>query len=133
MVMEAEFNWYIVIKEKNIIGMNEDIDNLDERFISTHHQYHFIKEGFRVYPMETPLPLIYNGKCLALAMIKELLWKDGQTILTAEPVLILKENDPVRKYYENSFCQYKKEQQMLDDGGKIDVRNLVNLLTRMRI
>jgi hypothetical protein len=133
MGMKAEFNWYIVLKEKNIVGMGEDVDNLNEGFISTQHQYHFVKEDFRIYPMETPLPLIYNGRCLALAMIKELLWKNGKTILTVEPVLILKEGDPVREYYEDSFRQYKKEQQMLDDGGKIDVRNLVNLRTRVRI
>lgn len=132
MGLQIEFNWYIVIKDKNVTNAidHNELDNVE---IDINKKYIFIKEGYRIYPIDTPLPLIYNGKCLALACVESVVVQNNMTILVVKPELLFQNDDPVAKYYEESFKNYKREQQQIDDGGRIDIRQLVNLLQRVRV
>lgn len=131
MGMQAEFNWYIVLKDKNLMEP-EDTITLRERQLDCNKSYDFVKSDYRVYPMDTPLPVIYNGKCLAMGIVTQLSWNGNKTIFTVQPVLVLKEDDPVVTYYEASFYEYKVQQECIDDGGKVDLRNVVNPRVRKR-
>lgn len=127
MGMQIEFNWYIIVKQENLVNKNTMFE------LREGVNYEIKKDNYRNYPMETPLPMIYNGKCLAMSMIKKLQWSNNKTHLTIEPILVLNEEDPVREYYESSFKKYKRQQQALNDGGKVDVRDMVTPISRTRI
>lgn len=120
MGLKVEFNWYVVCSKENIIE-----DQIDKAIIR--------KDDFRVYPMHTPLPLIYNGQCLALVEIVRLEWEDQTTILHTNTVMAFEAGDPVAKYYEESFAEYKRGQEQIDDGGKTDIRMLANGKFRTRM
>lgn len=120
MGLQAEFNWYVVCKRENVVHQEKD-------------KTIFQKDGFRVYPMHTPLPLIYNGQCLALVEITRLEWENNVTVLHTNTVLAFEHGDPVAEYYEKSFAEYKRKQEMIDDGGKTDLRMLVNGEFRIRM
>ena len=132
MGMEFEFNWYIVLKDENVLDAQTH-NALDVRSISAGFNYQFVKTGYRIYPIDTPLPLIYNGKCLALAIISKLEMNKGATTIIVEPMMVFEEADPVALYYEQSFKEYKTEQQEFDDGGKLDIRSVVNPQMRVRV
>jgi hypothetical protein len=131
MGMQAEFNWYVVIKDNNLTEP-EDVFILRERELDMTKVFHFCKSDYRIYPMDTPLPLIYNGKCLAMVSVTSLQWNCNKTHFMVHPVMILNEDDSVAQYYENSFKEYKQEQQSINDGGKVDLRNVVNPAVRKR-
>lgn len=131
MGMKAEFNWYIVLKDDNIVEP-EDIFALRDRQVSCNNLYHFMKTDYRIYPMDTPLPIIYNGKCLGMGSVASLSWNCNKTNFAVQPILIFKEDDPTAHYYESSFTDYKRKQQKINDGGKVDLRNVANLSTRKR-
>lgn len=131
MGMKAEFNWYIVIKDKNIPSL-ETLRELSNKTLKRNELLVFEKDEYRIYPMDTPLPLIYNGKCLALAAVTALNWKDNKTVFITEPIVLFEEGDPVATYYESSFEDYKKEQENINDGGIVDLRNIVNPAERKR-
>lgn len=132
MGMEFEFNWYIVLKDENVTNAYTH-NKLDEGLLEVGLKYQFVKSGLRIYPMETPLPLIYNGRCLGMACISKLELSDGATTLIVEPILVFQKDDTLAKYYEDSFKGYKEEQQAFDDGGKVDIRSVVNPTMRMRV
>lgn len=132
MGMEVEFNWYIVLSDKNITSAI-DHDDLDAGLIRNNRKYKFTKGGYRIYPLDTPLPLIYNGKCMAMAVISEMRVNETGTHITVEPIIVLNESDSVAMYYEESFRGYKSEQQKINDGGKFDIRSVVNPEKRVRV
>lgn len=131
MGMQAEFNWYIVLKDNNVTEP-DDILALRERAIQTKRSYLFTKSDYRIYPIDTPLPLIYNGKCLAMGVVTNLTWNCNKTIFNVQPILVFNENDSAAQFYETSFAEYKQQQESIDDGGKVDLRTIANLETRKR-
>lgn len=123
MGMQAEFNWYIVINDPEV-----EIDP-----IQVDQDFTFIKEEYRIYPMDTPLPLIYNGKCLGLIALYSLQWDQNQTHIQGSVTLAFNQGDPIRSYYEESFNDYKRKQEKIDDGGKINLIQIVNGKGRVRV
>jgi hypothetical protein len=67
-----------------------------------------------------------------MVSVTDLQWKCNSTQLLVQVVIKLTSDDPVALYYENSFREYKKEQQAIDDGGKDDLRKVVNPMVRKR-
>lgn len=134
MGMQTEFNWYIVTSEKDAKSEWEKREYLNyEEEVANHRMLRVEKEGYRVYPMDTPLPLIYNGKCLAMFTIEHLTMNKGKTELTCRKVLDFAEDDPARLFYEQAFAEYKEQQEHINDGGITDLRHLVNPSQRMRV
>jgi hypothetical protein len=131
MGMQAEFNWYIVLKEDNVLD-NDDRVMLQDGQIDVTSSYAFKKSDYRIYPMDTPLPLIYNGKCLAMGIVTNLSWNGNITTFTVQPVVTFRSDDPAAIYYESSFNDYKLQQEEIDDGGKVNLRSVINPVTRMR-
>jgi hypothetical protein len=113
MGMQAEFNWYIVIRDDNLFA--DDVHLFQKNDLVLADKYFIEKTNYRIYPMDTPLPLIYNDKCLAMVSVTDLQWKCNSTQLLVQVVIKLTSDDPVALYYENSFREYKKEQQAIDD------------------
>lgn len=132
MGMKAEFNWYIVLSDKNLTSAI-DHNALDMGLISKNRRYKITKDGYRIYPLDSPLPLIYNGKCMAMASISEMTVNEKGTHITVEPVIVFEPDDPTAAYYEGSYNQYKAEQQLINDGGKFDIRSVVNPEKRVRM
>lgn len=132
MGVNLEFNWYIVANDNNILDHDDHLI-LREREMSIQHTYRFRKADYRVYPMDTPLPLIYNGKCLGMACIEDMNWNNSKTYITVRPILIFNEGDQMAQYYETSFGSYKNQQETINDGGKVDVRSIVNGRERVRL
>lgn len=132
MGMQAEFNWYIVLKDGNIMDAQTH-NEFDERNLSIYKKYNFLKSDYRIYPMDTPLPIIYNDNCIGMGQIVNLRWGDGQTWLVVEPLIIFQKDDPTASLYEQSFQEYQEEQQKINDGGKIHLSKLVNPKERTRL
>jgi hypothetical protein len=136
MGLTAEFNWYVVIKQSNLAlqenqnGNVVDLISLNKVFFDK--VYIAQKSGYRIYPMETPLPLIYEGECLGLVTIEKMVHEKGNTILYFTPILVFNHDCPVKLYYENSFNEYKRKQEEINDGGQLDLRHIVNGEHRLR-
>ncbi len=132
MGMTAEFNWYIVIKENNVTT-KDDLADLKKSQLSMYHKYRFIKDGYRIYPLDTPLPILYNGKCVGVGSIGYLKWLNNETWIEVEPLISFQKDDVAASTYEESFRQYKIQQEAINDGGKVDLRKMVNHMERIRI
>lgn len=132
MGIEFEFNWYIVVSKNNTVNLDEWGDLIKKELV-LEKTYSFVKDDYRVYPMDTPLPMIYEGRCIGMWCVTSLHWENNKTHLELSPVIMFEFNDTVAKYYEDSFRKYKSQQEEMDDGGKIDVRSIVNGKERRRL
>lgn len=94
MGMPYEFNWYLVVKDKNAIQGIED------------GLFQTIKQEPRIYPLESELPLITKiDGCVGMAVIKEIMITKAQTIIKFEIMHKYEPNDVIAKHY---FDTYKK-------------------------
>jgi hypothetical protein len=120
MGMKVEFNWFIVAKKKeDIVHVAEA--NLDGSI--NEQKFALRKSGPRIYPIgkQFTLPVIAGGKCIALASVTNLEIDEEGTTVYFIPVQIFNEDDPIALYYEKSFAEYKARQEIVDDGGRIDL------------
>lgn len=129
--LQTEFNWYIVLTDNNFLSpeIRPDVSNGS---IDMETNYFLEKPEYRIYPMDTPLPVIYNGNCLAMMAVSTCSWKGNKTQLTLQPVITFVADDPAAMHYESLFAEYQRQQATINDGGKVDLRNVANLSTRRR-
>lgn len=134
MGLTAEFNWYVVLQQDYLTDVETEsiLDFREMGQIQKGKTYSVQKDGFRIYPLGIPVPLIHDGHCLSLITIERMIHEYGSTILFFTPSLIFEEGCHVKDYYESLFKEYKQSQEDIDDGGQTDLRHIVNAKKRMR-
>ena len=67
----------------------------------------FVKDGYRIYPIEADLPLILNGECIGMGQVLMQIWAKGQTHLKYKLVERFDETTD-RKIIEHYQNQYER-------------------------
>lgn len=141
-VVQGEFNFYLVLKDEEVKEQEEGVFMLDEegqpRFYQTGVSYRVIKDGVRIYPIGYVIPLIQKDKATSLIYVTKVTHflsvnNRPQTAVEYEAVLEFKENDPVADHYTSLYEAYKKKQEIENHGGKFRIQDFVNALERRKV
>ena len=141
--MQLEFNWYLVLKEEPEkmsdgwwLEGNPETRQLE--FVEYGVYYQAVKEGARVYPVGSVVPIIKDDKAIGMAHIRECSQRlDAKnrvfTVVEYDQILSFDENDPVGQHYTDMYLAYKKKQEIENHGGKFKIEDYVNALERRKL
>ena len=141
-VLQGEFNFYLVLKDENVEEEDKGVFMLDEEYRPTFYKmgvtYRVIKDGARIYPIGYVVPVIQNDKAVSLVYIvsaTQFLSANNriQTSVEYETVLEFKENDPIANHYTSMYEAYKKKQEIENHGGKFKIQDFINALERKKV
>lgn len=93
-----EFNWYLVVANK------DSIIKIDNQMYST------LKSENRIYPIDSEIPLIIkNVGCVGIIRINKFSVYKNSTEISFEYVMKLNPNDNIANHYYNMYLEMKNK------------------------